>query len=75
MPEKICQTCMHRKKFNRRSACALRNDEFGSYKTIGCLDRACEKYEWRGFYEKWEKGGTARVLADRQYMDGKKGGA
>lgn len=35
-----CQTCINRVKFNRRSACKLNN-----FKTVGCMDNPCEKYE------------------------------
>jgi len=53
---RICQTCKSRVKYNRRSACthSLNPWRKGSDPTVGCLDKACEYYEWRGFFEYWE---------------------
>ena len=39
--EEVCQNCIYRVKFNRRSGCKI----IGVEKTIGCLDKACDKYE------------------------------
>jgi hypothetical protein len=40
-PPDVCQSCKHRVKFNRRSGCKVKGVE----KKIGCLDKACDKYE------------------------------
>jgi hypothetical protein len=39
-----CQTCIHRRKFNRRSGCVKKGVE----KTINCMDIACENYIFVG---------------------------
>lgn len=44
-----CQTCKYRKKCARHSICAVKGG-----KVVGCLDQACDKYEWRNFCEEWE---------------------
>ena len=40
IPMNVCQSCIYRVKFNRRSGCEINGVE----KTIGCLDKACDKY-------------------------------
>ena len=45
----VCQTCIHRVKFNRRSGCVVKGVE----KTINCLDKACDSWAAR---DEWVKG-------------------
>ena len=40
-PPGVCQSCIHRVKFNRRSGCKVKGVET----TINCLDKACEHYD------------------------------